>query len=54
MTPDHLMGALGGISALVAVAAGAFGAHSLSTRLSSDLLSIFERASAISCTMRWR
>lgn len=36
------MGALGGISALVAVAAGAFGAHSLRARLSSDLLSIFE------------
>jgi uncharacterized membrane protein YgdD (TMEM256/DUF423 family) len=33
---------LGALSGLVAVALGAFGAHTLRARLSSDLLSIFE------------
>lgn len=33
---------LGSISALVAVAAGAFGAHGLKGRLASDLLAVFE------------
>ena len=33
---------LGAASAFLSVAAGAFGAHALKTRLSSDLLTIFE------------
>ena len=36
--------ALGAISALLAVAAGAFGAHALRARLSPDLLAVFETA----------
>jgi uncharacterized membrane protein YgdD (TMEM256/DUF423 family) len=39
---DRLFGTLGCVSALIAVAAGAFGAHSLRSRLSPDLLTIFE------------
>ncbi len=39
---DRLFGALGAVSALVAVAAGAFGAHALRTRLTPDLLAAFE------------
>jgi uncharacterized membrane protein YgdD (TMEM256/DUF423 family) len=35
---------VGAISALVAVAAGAFGAHALRSRLSADLLAVFETA----------
>jgi uncharacterized membrane protein YgdD (TMEM256/DUF423 family) len=34
--------ALGALSALVAVAAGAFGAHALRSRLAPDLLAVFE------------
>jgi len=34
--------ALGGINAFISVAAGAFGAHGLKQRLSSDLLAAFE------------
>lgn len=34
--------ALGSISALIAVAAGAFGAHALKTRLAPELLAVFE------------
>lgn len=34
--------ALGSISALLAVAAGAFGAHALEARLAPDLLAVFE------------
>jgi uncharacterized membrane protein YgdD (TMEM256/DUF423 family) len=34
--------ALGALSALVSVAAGAFGAHALRSRLSPDLLAVFE------------
>ncbi|HEY7637833.1 MAG TPA: DUF423 domain-containing protein [Gemmatimonadales bacterium] len=33
---------LGALSALIAVAAGAFGAHALRTRLTPDLLTVFE------------
>ena len=36
--------ALGALSALLAVAAGAFGAHALSTRLAPDRLDVFETA----------
>jgi uncharacterized membrane protein YgdD (TMEM256/DUF423 family) len=39
---DRLLVALGAISALVAVAAGAFGAHGLRARLSPDMLAVFE------------
>jgi uncharacterized membrane protein YgdD (TMEM256/DUF423 family) len=39
---DRLMFAVGCISALISVAAGAFGAHSLKTRISPDLLAVFE------------
>ncbi len=39
---DRLFAALGGISAFLAVAAGAFGAHALRTRLAPDLLVAFE------------
>jgi uncharacterized membrane protein YgdD (TMEM256/DUF423 family) len=39
---DRLFLALGAISALVSVAAGAFGAHALRSRLAPELLVIFE------------
>jgi uncharacterized membrane protein YgdD (TMEM256/DUF423 family) len=39
---DRLFFALGSASGLVAVAAGAFGAHGLRARLSPDLLAVFE------------
>ena len=39
---DRLFFALGSASALVAVAAGAFGAHGLRARLAPDLLAVFE------------
>ena len=39
---DRLFLALGALSALVSVAAGAFGAHALRSRLSPDLLVTFE------------
>ena len=35
---------LGAVSAFVAVAAGAFGAHGLKSRLSAEMLSVFETA----------
>ena len=41
---DRLFFALGSASALVAVAAGAFGAHGFRARLSPDLLAVFETA----------
>ena len=41
---DRLFFALGSASALVAVGAGAFGAHGLRARLSPDLLAVFETA----------
>ena len=41
---ERLLFTLGAGSALISVAAGAFGAHALRTRLSSDLLSVFETA----------
>jgi uncharacterized membrane protein YgdD (TMEM256/DUF423 family) len=41
---DRLFFSLGAASAFVAVAAGAFGAHSLRGRLSPDLLAVFETA----------
>lgn len=39
---DRLFFALGSASALVAVGAGAFGAHALRARLTPDLLAVFE------------
>jgi uncharacterized membrane protein YgdD (TMEM256/DUF423 family) len=39
---DRVFLAIGALSALIGVAAGAFGAHSLRERLSADLLAIFE------------
>jgi uncharacterized membrane protein YgdD (TMEM256/DUF423 family) len=42
VSQDRLFATLGAASALVAVAAGAFGAHGLRARLSPDLLAVFE------------
>ena len=42
MAPDRLFFALGALSASLAVAAGAFGAHALKARLAPDLLAVFE------------
>ncbi len=39
---DRMFAALGAVSALVAVAAGAFGAHALRARLAPDQLAAFE------------
>jgi uncharacterized membrane protein YgdD (TMEM256/DUF423 family) len=39
---DQVFFILGSLSALIAVAAGAFGAHSLRSWLSADLLAVFE------------
>jgi uncharacterized membrane protein YgdD (TMEM256/DUF423 family) len=39
---DRLFFTLGSLSAFVAVALGAFGAHALKTRLDADLLAVFE------------
>jgi uncharacterized membrane protein YgdD (TMEM256/DUF423 family) len=44
MTSQRLFFTLGTLSAFVAVAAGAFGAHALKTRLAPDLLAVFEVA----------
>lgn len=41
---DRLFVALGSTSALIAVAAGAFGAHALRARLSPEYLAVFETA----------
>lgn len=42
MSGDRLFATVGAISAFLAVAAGAFGAHALRARLSPDLLAVFE------------
>jgi uncharacterized membrane protein YgdD (TMEM256/DUF423 family) len=39
---DRIFFALGAVSALISVGAGAFGAHALKARLSSELLAVFE------------
>lgn len=44
MTADRLFVVLGAVVALVGVAAGAFGAHGLKTRVAPDLLAVFETA----------
>jgi uncharacterized membrane protein YgdD (TMEM256/DUF423 family) len=41
---DRLFFGLGAASAFIAVAAGAFGAHALRSRLSPELLAVFETA----------
>lgn len=41
---DRLFVALGSTSALIAIAAGAFGAHALRARLSPEYLAVFETA----------
>ena len=42
MTAERLFAALGALSALLAVAAGAFGAHALRARLDPEALAVFE------------
>jgi len=42
MSPERIFAALGAVSGLLGVAAGAFGAHALRQRLSPDLLAVFE------------
>jgi uncharacterized membrane protein YgdD (TMEM256/DUF423 family) len=44
VTAERLFVALGALSAFIAVAAGAFGAHGLKARLAPDLLAVFEVA----------
>lgn len=44
MSVERLLVAAGALSGLVAVAAGAFGAHALEGRVSPDLLPVFETA----------
>ncbi len=39
---DRLFFAIGAVSALIGVAAGAFGAHALKSRLSAEMLNTFE------------
>ena len=39
---DRLFFTLGSLSAFIAVALGAFGAHALKTRLDADMLAVFE------------
>ena len=41
---ERLFAIVGSLSALTAVAAGAFGAHALRARLAPDLLAVFETA----------
>ena len=41
---EQTFAALGALSAFIAVAAGAFGAHGLRQRLSSDMLAVFDIA----------
>src|SRR5262245_44584385 len=42
MAMDRFFGMTGALSGLVSVAAGAFGAHALKTRLPADQLAVFE------------
>jgi uncharacterized membrane protein YgdD (TMEM256/DUF423 family) len=44
MSVERFFACLGALSAFLAVAAGAFGAHALRARLSPDLLAVFETA----------
>lgn len=47
---ERLFVALGALSAFIAVAAGAFGAHALKARLAPDLLAIFDTAARYQLT----
>jgi len=42
VSPDRLFFTLGATSALIGVAGGAFGAHALKTRLTPEMLAVFE------------
>lgn len=42
MSLDRIFFALGSLSALIAVGAGAFGAHALKARLAPEMLAVFE------------
>ena len=42
MTLERVFFAIGAVSAFIAVAAGAFGAHALKNRLAPDMLAVFE------------
>jgi len=42
LTVERVFAALGALSALLSVAAGAFGAHALRERLAPDMLAVFE------------
>src|SRR3954469_22274189 len=42
MTMERLFAVLGALSAFIGVGAGAFGAHALKTRLTPDLIAVFE------------
>ena len=44
LTVDRVFASLGALSALLSVAAGAFGAHALRARLSAEMLGVFETA----------
>ena len=44
LTLERVFVGLGALSALVSVAAGAFGAHALRERLTPDMLAVFETA----------
>lgn len=44
MTTERVLAVVASVSALLSVAAGAFGAHALRDRLATDLLAIFETA----------
>lgn len=44
MGPGRVFGLIGAMSACVAVAAGAFGAHGLRSRLDAEALAVFETA----------
>ncbi len=44
MTTERLLGTIGAVFACCSVAAGAFGAHALRTRLTAELLAVFETA----------
>ena len=45
MTADRLYATIGALSGGIAVAAGAFGAHGLRSRLAPDLLAVFDTTS---------
>lgn len=50
---DRLFLSLGAISGLIAVAAGAFGAHALRDRLNVELLGVFETGARYQLKIRF-